>query len=201
MSRGRGGGGSLRGRFRGPEVVNALREPKERFPPMELPARRQPNSQEQECLKFYRAYLTTLKDSPFYLDLPPPPKAIERYSDKYLQNNQQKSRGGLAANKLDIGFFPDELYSVVDRKKAQGGALLKKRRNIKVDLSALDGIEHDSDPENEEGKVAGVEDDELEDFEEEEEDEEAGHDYNETYFNNGEDDDVEDDDGDGEATF
>ncbi|KAJ1948539.1 hypothetical protein IWQ62_006876, partial [Dispira parvispora] len=193
MSRGRGGGSNLRGRLRGSEVVNTLREPKERFPPFELPARRQPNSQEQECLKFYRAYLTTLKDSPFYLDMPPPPKAIERYSDKYLQNSQRKSRGGLATSKLDTGFFPDELHGVVDRKKS--GALLKKRREINVDLNALDSIEQDSDLDNEEGKAAGGEDDELEEFDEEE-DEEAGHDYADTYFDNGEDDGLEDDDGD-----
>ncbi|KAJ1927540.1 hypothetical protein IWQ60_002844 [Tieghemiomyces parasiticus] len=182
--------------------ASLFKDPGDLFPSIDLPQRQMPTSQERETLDLFRAYKEELQQTPFYLVPPPPPKEIERYSDKYFHNTVPAATvGKLYQANLDSGFFPPELHGVVDRAQAKKGLGDVRKRTTNVDLDALDALdgedgEGDKDGEKGEGDDEEGPEEELDDEEHEEE-----NDYMDTYFDNGEGDDEIDDGDDREQTY
>ncbi|KAI8336572.1 DNA-directed RNA polymerase III, subunit Rpc31 [Chlamydoabsidia padenii] len=87
------------------------------FPKMDVPIPRKPSSNEQTQWNLRKDYLERIKNSPFYLTVPPPPKDIERYSDRYKQTDQNKRK--LRDIQTDLDMFPEELQSILDPSKAK----------------------------------------------------------------------------------
>ncbi|KAK9712070.1 hypothetical protein K7432_007394 [Basidiobolus ranarum] len=195
--RGRGGGGTGRA---GPPMsglqseVQGLvffpAEPLEIFPEIDLPIPKSITYEERESLKHLREYKKTLKESPFYLELPPPPKDIERYSDRYQRHNSSKEH--LSSVITDLSFFPEELHVAFDKTKT---AKKRKTVNFNMDLETLNSLEKE---EQDDGKKAddeeAAEGEDNEEINDEEEDFEEETDYVDSYFDNGEGDEYEDDD-------
>ncbi|RKP25381.1 DNA-directed RNA polymerase III, subunit Rpc31 [Syncephalis pseudoplumigaleata] len=207
--RGRGGGGAGRGggmAFTGLQseiqgVSLFPTEPVATFPEIALPIPRKLTTEEEAILQHQDKMLTILHDSAFYLTAPPPPKDIERYSDKYLVTSQQRPK--LRSVRTDLNFFPDELHRILDPAK-KGNV----QRKVDLDLAAtFERIERqalDEDKEGDEGDEAKEggdvrqgrrdgdedEDDGVVDAEYEDEDD----DYDaQQYFDNGEGDEGGDD--------
>ncbi|ORX89590.1 hypothetical protein K493DRAFT_305633 [Basidiobolus meristosporus CBS 931.73] len=188
-------------------------EPLEIFPEIDLPIPKSITYEEREALKLLREYKKSLKESPFYLELPPPPKDIERYSDRYQHRSTSKEH--LSSVIADLSFFPEELHSAVDKTKT---VKKPKKVNFNVDLEALNSLEKE---EQDDGKVRpmlhfsneaihsysclagkqnadeeeGAEGEDNEEAYDEEEDFEEETDYVDSYFDNGEGDEYDDDDG------
>jgi len=170
------------------------------FPERPLQVQRDPTTREQEQLAASKRYRLALKASAFYLRPPPPPKDIERYSDRYKAGlDKPPSLQTITSN---TSFFPEELHSILDPKKR-----VRARRdnydqaNVMRDLEALTneaenggaaGDEEDEDAEKE-GQGSEAEEEDYED----EEDLVDENDYGQNYFDNGEADDIDDEDGDG----
>ncbi|CAO3609405.1 unnamed protein product [Cunninghamella blakesleeana] len=106
------------------------------FPEMEVPVPRKPTSNEKIQYFIRRAYIDKVKDSPFYLTEPPPPRDIERYSDRYKQPIINKRK--LRDIQTDLDMFPEELHSILEPAKA------KKSNNNKKEYAYIyinsDGI-------------------------------------------------------------
>ncbi|KAJ1974134.1 hypothetical protein H4R34_004829, partial [Dimargaris verticillata] len=196
MSRGGGrfGGAARRGPMMAELAGNVFKDPGNLYPEFDLPQRRPANAHEQEVLTLMRDYKAQLRTSPFYLDFPPTPPEVERYSDRY--NAATKAKGTkplLKSLGLDVTFLPAELHPTVSSKKSTA-ARAKQVTVDGVDLQALDTLENaaNSDDADDKEEAKAGEDPEIE-IEEEEEDVEEENDYVVSYFDNGEGDDIDDD--------
>ncbi|KAJ2833546.1 hypothetical protein GGI24_000802 [Coemansia furcata] len=142
-----------------------------------------------------------MQASVFCLQPPAPVRDVERYSDRYFKASTQQSLKGL---KTDVSLFPEELHSELLKKSTKG-----KKAAAYTGNGLLDALKGAKDDDNEEGggdksgsdadKTDKEDGDELGD-EEDEEDDEEGNDYLDSYFENGEEDDLgdlDDDDGGG----
>ncbi|KAL1919070.1 uncharacterized protein VTP21DRAFT_2451 [Calcarisporiella thermophila] len=211
MSRGRGGGrGGGRGRGRGggggggggPQIPTEMfgdissmfqtKEPPALFPEYDTPIPRKLTFVENEQIQLIRAFRQSMKTSQFYLESRAVKKDIQRYSDKYRISEQK--RPALRTIKTDLKFFPEELHQVINPTKASKG---RKQVKAQFDINALDNLEQEEqkgaeseEKEEEEGKEGEEEEEEYDEEEMEEE-----NDYIESYFDNGEGDDIDDDDG------
>ncbi|ORX44589.1 hypothetical protein DM01DRAFT_1411263 [Hesseltinella vesiculosa] len=204
MSRGgfRGGGGGGANRtgagalisfdlLRDGGINSLFKEQSDIFPDIDIPMPRKPTSTEHERWMLRKRFLDQIRDTPFYLTVPPPPKDIERYSDKY---KVVKKKRHLRDIQTDLDMFPEELQSIVDPSKGK-----KKRRTGDVDAfgqieALLANATEEKDEDGEEKQGSDVELDDDENFDDEE-DMVDDNDYGQNYFDNGEDDDVDDDDG------
>ncbi|KAJ2434864.1 hypothetical protein GGF42_009154 [Coemansia sp. RSA 2424] len=154
-------------------------------------------------------FRSEMRSSVFCLQPPAPPRDIERYSDRYFKAATRQSLKGL---KTDLSLFPDELHQELLKKRT-------KRVKAVVDSGdgLLDALKGAKDDDDEDGAGAGDKsggsdaeksdkedgDEELGD-EDDEEDEEEGNDYLDSYFDNGEEDDmgdIDDDDGGGGGDY
>ncbi|KAJ2756317.1 hypothetical protein H4S06_003313 [Coemansia sp. BCRC 34490] len=223
MSRGRGRGwgngtrremSALQTELLGKSLFSKNDEASGDFPEYEVPAGRGSTKEERHIAELAHKFREDVRASVFYLHLPPPPRDVERYSDRYF-----KGQGGgyvqhpLKGLQTDINLFPEELQSVVlkkrvkrTRKQADGGGelleVLKKTKDDDGDDD--DDEEEDGDKEKKKKKKDDESDDEAVDGELEEEEEEEENDYMDTYFDNGEEDDIgdiDDDEGGGGGAY
>ncbi|KAJ2229428.1 hypothetical protein H4R99_003034 [Coemansia sp. RSA 1722] len=204
MSRGRGWGGGARREMNGLQT-ELLRDRKLRkldsgvkgtFPEYEMIPGRPLTSEEKHIANLMDEFRNELKSSVFYLKSPPAPPEVERFSDRY--HTKEDSTKSLKELKTDIALFPEELQSVLLKKRT------KKAKKADVDgdgvLAALKDVK-DEDEDDDDDEKSGKEDDEQDEVLEEEEDEEEGNDYMDSYFDNGEEDDIgdiDDDEGGGD---
>ncbi|KAI8072699.1 DNA-directed RNA polymerase III, subunit Rpc31 [Gongronella butleri] len=233
MSRGgfgRGGGGGAKtgasalisfDLLRDGGLNSLFKEQSEIFPQIEVPVPRKPAPTEHDRWLARKSYLDSVRNSPFLLAVPPPPKDIERYSDKYRVPKRKRL---LRDIRTDLDMFPEELQSIVAPSKAKKSKIKPKkkindaRRDRVAQLAfvvsfvertaqtqdafgqieaLLASANDEKDDEKDEDKAPGsdVELDDEENFDDEE-DMIDDNDYGQNYFDNGEDDDVDDDDGD-----
>ncbi|KAJ1829587.1 hypothetical protein LPJ56_000236 [Coemansia sp. RSA 2599] len=202
MSRGRGWGGGARREMNGLQT-ELLRDRKLRkldsgiratFPEYEMVPGRPLTSEEKHIASLMDGFRNELKSSVFYLKPPPTPPDVERFSDRY--HTKEEGTRSLKELKTNVALFPEELQSVLLKKRVKRA----KRAEDDADgvLAALrDAKDEDEDDEEKSGK----EDEDQEELLEDEEDEEEGNDYMDSYFDNGEEDDlgdIDDDDGGGD---
>ncbi|KAJ2402933.1 hypothetical protein GGI23_000357 [Coemansia sp. RSA 2559] len=179
------------------------------FPEHDVTAGRASTKEEKHIAELAQEFRESVKSSVFYLHLPPPPRDVERYSDRYFKNQGsdyvQHPLKGLQTN---VDLFPEELHTVLLKKRV-------KRTRVQVDgeddlLEVLKKTkDDDGDDDAEEGdkdkeKKDGESDDDGIEGEIEEEEEEEENDYMDSYFDNGEEDDmgdVDDDDGGGGGAY
>ncbi|KAJ2328670.1 hypothetical protein GGI00_004136 [Coemansia sp. RSA 2681] len=218
MSRGRGRGGdgnrreisALQTELLGKSIFNKNGEKSNGFPDYDVVAGRTPTAEEKHVADLMEKFRSEMQSSVFCLQPPAPPRDIERYSDRYFKAATRQSLKGL---KTDLSLFPDELHQELLKKRT-------KRVKAVVDsgdglLDALKGAKDDDDEDGAGGagdKSGGSDaeksdkedgDEELGD-EDDEEDEEEGNDYLDSYFDNGEEDDmgdIDDDDGGGGGDY
>ncbi|PIA19170.1 hypothetical protein COEREDRAFT_5694 [Coemansia reversa NRRL 1564] len=209
MSRGRGRGRGRNGIVSSLQTELANRDLFENasgklaiFPSYEVTTGRAISKEEAHIADLMEQFRSDFQESMFYLQPPPPPPDIERYSDRYFKDQGKDKKRSLKELKTDINLFPEELHSVLLKKRVKRAkvaigdkeGLLEFLENTKdeegnetaKDKSALSG-----DEKSDEGDE---QDQELLEAEEEEEEE---NDYMDSYFNNGEEDDIEDIDDDG----
>ncbi|KAJ1722776.1 hypothetical protein LPJ53_002832 [Coemansia erecta] len=172
------------------------------FPEYEPTPAVEPSSEERSILKLMEDFRNEMQSSMFFLKLPPTPPDVERYSDRY-HVSEDKSKS-LKELKTDITLFPEELHSVLTKKRVKkskkteddGEAMLAALQGVKDD----DGNSDDDDDDNDaKGNKDGEDGEELGEQEEEEDEEE--NDYLDAYFDNGEEDDlgdIDDDEGGGD---
>ncbi|KAJ1860078.1 hypothetical protein LPJ73_001537 [Coemansia sp. RSA 2703] len=173
------------------------------FPEYEPTPAVEPSSEERIILKLMEEFRNEIQSSVFFLKPPPTPPDVERYSDRYhVSDDKSKS---LKELKTDITLFPEELHSVLTKKRVKkskrteddGEAMLAALQGVKDDDGNSD--EDDDDGNDAKGNKGGEDGEELEEQEEEEDEEE--NDYLDAYFDNGEEDDlgdIDDDEGGGD---
>ena len=203
--RGRGKGLSFNveslGFGRGESLPGSILEPSPKFPPLELkPVPLLSGEQYDYLLALKQEYNTNLQESQFFIKPLEKRRDIERYSDKY-QLNQQDSKIG----KIIWSVLPAELKPRVKRLKARKAKPGASKPKVAVKpKEAAEVVKHLDELEKQEGNVKEVEEDEEEeggkkkaegdeeeeevlaeeDFDEEELEDET--DYAMTYFDNGE---------------
>ncbi|KAJ2368622.1 hypothetical protein IW150_005362 [Coemansia sp. RSA 2607] len=209
--RGRGGGAGARREMSGlqTELLRSSKLTKQEpgtpplFPEYEPTPAVEPSSEERIILKLMEEFRNEIQSSVFFLKPPPTPPDVERYSDRYhVSDDKSKS---LKELKTDITLFPEELHSVLTKKRVKkskrteddGEAMLAALQGVKDDDGNSD--EDDDDGNDAKGNKGGEDGEELEEQEEEEDEEE--NDYLDAYFDNGEEDDlgdIDDDEGGGD---
>ncbi|KAJ2554667.1 hypothetical protein EV175_002516 [Coemansia sp. RSA 1933] len=185
------------------------------FPDHDVTAGRESTKEERHIAELAQEFRETVRSSAFYLRLPPPPRDVERYSDRYFKNQGsgyvQHPLKGLQTN---VDLFPEELHAVVLKKRVKRTRVqadgeddllevLKKAKDDDDDGDG-DGDAEDGDKEKGKEKKEGQSDDDGVEGEIEEEEEEEENDYMDSYFDNGEEDDMgdmDDDDGGGGAYY
>ncbi|KAJ2904134.1 hypothetical protein GGI21_004333, partial [Coemansia aciculifera] len=142
---------------------------------------------------------------------PAPPRDVERYSDRYFKADTRRQQQSLRGLKTDLSLFPEELHrSLLGKTKSlrkktavdNGDDLMDALKGAKDDDEDGDG-KSDGGSDAEKTDKEGDGDEELGD-DDDEEDEEEGNDYLDSYFDNGEEDDmgdVDDDDGGGGGDY
>ncbi|KAJ2063171.1 hypothetical protein GGI17_001907 [Coemansia sp. S146] len=208
MSRGRGRGGdgnrreisALQTELLGKSIFGKYGEKSSGFPEYDIVAGRAATEEERHVADLMEKFRAEMQSSVFCLQPPAPARDVERYSDRYFKATTRQSLKGL---KTDVSLFPDELHSELLKKSAKG-----KKAAVYSGNGLLDALKGAKDDDEEGGDKSGSDadktdkedgDEELGD-EEDEEDEEEGNDYLESYFENGEEDDMgdlDDDDGGG----
>ncbi|KAI9279391.1 DNA-directed RNA polymerase III, subunit Rpc31 [Sporodiniella umbellata] len=171
------------------------------FPSMDVPIPRKPTANETLQAKLAKDYTDLIKSSPFYLTAPAPAVDIDRYSDRYKVVEKRKA---LREVKPNLDFFPEELQTTLEPKKAK-----KKRKTMSADdeYAQLEAVFNaGDDANNEEGdddeeKKEGEEEGEFEEEFEEEEELFDDNDYAQNYFDNGENDGDDDDDDGGAGDY
>ncbi|CAJ0746242.1 11984_t:CDS:2 [Entrophospora sp. SA101] len=136
-----------------------------------------PTEEEEHTLNALFSYKAALKDSAFYITTPSP--TVQRYSDQFKRKRPNHSLKDL---KTDLKFFPEELRIIKNDSLASTSVLKENNKRV----------------------VGGEE--EFEKYEEDQllqEEDEYGDatDYVESYFDNGEGDDLYDDSGQNETYF
>ncbi|KAJ1957528.1 hypothetical protein EC988_000784 [Linderina pennispora] len=167
------------------------------FPEYDVSTGKPPSREETHIAQLLSSYRQTLVTSMFYLQPPAPPRDIERFSDRFYTTDANRNPS-LRTLKTSLDLFPDELHNVVSVKKRS------KKSKSSGDggdglLDALNGAKDDDDDDEDSEKKEGEEDEEMEEIAEEDEEEE--NDYMDSYFDNGEADDIDgmdDDEGGGE---
>ncbi|KAJ2653882.1 hypothetical protein IWW40_000166 [Coemansia sp. RSA 1250] len=195
--RGRGRGGprremtGLQSEFIHGQLFNEKQPPKQ-YPEYDILPVREATKEERHIIDLMNQFQAEMKASVFYLQQPAVPHDIIRYSDRYITEAKTASLKNI---KTDLQLFPEELHSVVSSKKIRR---TKATEESSEDvLKMLDRAQQKEGEKDEEDKS----DQEEELLEEEEDDEEEGNDYLDTYFDNGEDDDIgdiDDDEGGGD---
>lgn len=157
-----------------------------------------------------------MRTSSFFRPIKSTQNKIDRYSDKYLSHiaSAADRRERLNTINTDLSFFPEELHVVyaADRKLSSTSSSMagaKRSVSFKETLSHLDAIAQKEETAGDDGedkpKKEGGEDDQDDDLEVDFEDEEFEDDtdYNLSYFDNGEDNGGDYDEGGGndEAVF
>ncbi|KAJ2617882.1 hypothetical protein H4S08_000117 [Coemansia sp. RSA 1365] len=208
MSRGRGRGRGRNGIVSSLQTELANRDLFENasgklaiFPSYEVTAGRAITKEEAHIADLMEQFRSDFQESMFYLQPPPPAAEIERYSDRYFKDQGKDKKRSLKELKTDINLFPEELHSVLLKKR------VKRTKAVIGDKEGLlEFLENTKDEEGDEtAKDKTLSGDEKSDEGEEqdqelleaEEDEEEGNDYMDSYFNNGEEDDIEDIDDEG----
>ncbi|KAF0515236.1 DNA-directed RNA polymerase III subunit rpc7 [Gigaspora margarita] len=165
-----------------------------------------PTDSEQSTLYALVGYKAALKDSAFYISAPPPPSEIQRYSDQFKKKKTSRS---LRDIKTDIAFFPDELHCVKDESLTSTvttNIAIQKRVAFDLDQTFGDLLAQE-DKEQTKKQDTGAENEfekytDMDQFLQEEDELADATDYVESYFDNGEGDDLDDDGGGGgEAYF
>ncbi|KAJ2163117.1 hypothetical protein GGF46_000046 [Coemansia sp. RSA 552] len=200
---------ALQTEFLGKNIFDKAKDMLEIFPEFDVAAGRPATSEEQQIARLLDELRSDMQASMFYLQPPPPPRDIERYSDRYF-NQGGHGRHSLRDLKTDVDLFPEELQPVLAKKRS-GRRGPKSQRQQPDDIMDLLKDARDSDSDDQADgvkKKAGSDEEgsEVGDAElvENEEDEEEGNDYLDTYFDNGEDDDMgdlDDDDGGGGGDY
>ncbi|RIA87161.1 DNA-directed RNA polymerase III, subunit Rpc31 [Glomus cerebriforme] len=160
-----------------------------------------PSEDEHTTINALFGYKAALRDSAFFITTPPSTSAdIQIYSDQF---KIKKAHHSLRDIKTDLAFFPQELHMVKDDSIMVTASADENQKKVQFDLNSTFGqlleqeskektknVEHRN--ESEFGKYT-----DMEQVQDDEEDEDAA-DYVESYFDNGETDDIFDDDGGGE---
>ncbi|KAJ3196283.1 hypothetical protein HK101_009391 [Irineochytrium annulatum] len=149
------------------------------------------NEKEKKLLDIKEKFMADLKESPYYIVIPPVTDHIERYSDRYKNKDatDKKSLTQVPAGKLrlalfkqppnadqDLAFFPPELHRVKDPTKKPAPAKASKDPNL---LSIIAKFENDDEAgAGKRAKLAEEEDIEPVEQEYDEEEEEDEGDYN-----------------------
>ncbi|KND03040.1 uncharacterized protein SPPG_02109 [Spizellomyces punctatus DAOM BR117] len=138
---GRGGGsGGGFGRGRGPDLgedVEVTYKETPLFPDYKPHPFKQMTLPEQYMVDEWKVFLDSLRELPYYLDVPPPKPDIERYSDRFRKRTKEANKS-LTGVPTDLAFFPEELHGVKDPSKSKTSAKLVKKD---IDLKALDALE------------------------------------------------------------
>ncbi|KAJ1798078.1 hypothetical protein LPJ75_006920, partial [Coemansia sp. RSA 2598] len=125
MSRGRGWGGGARREMNGLQT-ELLRDRKLRkldsgtratFPEYEMIPGRPLTSEEKHIASLMDEFRNELKSSVFYLKPPPTPPDVERFSDRY--HAKEEGTRSLKELKTNVALFPDELQSVLLKKRVK----------------------------------------------------------------------------------
>ncbi|KAJ1902024.1 hypothetical protein LPJ66_000348 [Kickxella alabastrina] len=164
------------------------------FPEYEFQPNRAPSKEEANVARLMEEFQQEVRSSVFYLKPPLSPPDVERYSDRYLKADEAPK--SLKELKTDIHLFPEELHSVLLKKRTK-----KARAAVDDNASVMAALRNAKDDDSDSDKSGKEDDEELELEGEEEEDEEEGNDYMDSYFDNGEEDDggdIDDDDGGGD---
>ncbi|XP_002730860.1 DNA-directed RNA polymerase III subunit RPC7-like [Saccoglossus kowalevskii] len=175
-------------------------QPPPLFPPLQFkPVPLLSGEDHDYMLALKQEYRGTMKDSPHYIKADSKKKDIERYSDKYQMNRNSDSIIGFQP---DWERLPQELKIRV-RRLHKSRAAVNPTLPISRKTKALSHEEIEKKLQNlehkEESQTVEENEEEKEGEEEEEEyydeiDEEEGTDYNATYFDNGEDFGLDEDD-------
>ncbi|XP_038072905.1 DNA-directed RNA polymerase III subunit RPC7-like [Patiria miniata] len=211
--RGRGRGGAMAftaevlGLGRGDVLPPTTSQPPPLFPPLEFRPVPLPTGDEWDYLLLLKQeFRNTMRDSPYYIKPQDKKKDIERYSDKYRMSNNSDNTIGWTP---DWNRLPKELKI---RVKKQGETAARSAVKAVPNLQAAKQISQKdvevvtqrlAELEQKETEAASgdekQEDEDEEEIDEEEyydeEDQEEGTDYIVSYFDNGEDDVNDDDDG------
>ncbi|KAJ1951593.1 hypothetical protein FBU59_000068 [Linderina macrospora] len=202
MSRGRGRGrggarremSALQTELIGKSLFSKVDEESSVFPEYDVAPGKPPSKEETHIAQLLASYRQTLTTSMFYLQPPAPPRDIERFSDRFYTADANRNPS-LRTLKTNLELFPDELHNVISAKKR-----VKKGKGTGDGSNGLlDALNGAKDDDEDEEKKEGEDDEEMEEVVEEEEEEE--NDYMDSYFDNGEADDIDgmdDDEGGGE---
>ncbi|XP_035667700.1 DNA-directed RNA polymerase III subunit RPC7-like isoform X1 [Branchiostoma floridae] len=189
------------------ELPKSKEEPPPLYPPLEFkPVPLQEGEEANYLLALKQEFRGSMRESPYFIKPQSAKKDIERYSDKYQLNGQNK-RQGLGWTP-DWNTFPKELR-IREKKpkrlklsvkpslsgtklkvKGQKGDAKEAENKLKQILQAEEDGEDDDDEDDEEEEKKKKEAEGEEEEEEElydEEDIEEGTDYALSYFDNGED--------------
>jgi len=141
------------------------------------------SEEERRIAKYQAGFVDRLRKSPYYIVESLKTTELPRYSDKYRP--QAFSQPTLKKKDLNPDFFPPDLYdSYFNPRKKKKAASQAKRRKLNLDEFQEDQ-EEEKDSEEGSDKDSQVE----EDYDVDEEDD---NDYAENYFDNGEEDNMED---------
>ncbi|KAJ2764621.1 hypothetical protein IWQ57_005099 [Coemansia nantahalensis] len=195
----------------GRNIFEKSRESLMDYPPYDVVRGREASKEEEHIAQLAEQFRADMRASVFYLQPPPPPPDIERYSDRYFKGrNKQASLKGL---QTDIDLFPEELHPVLLKKRIRRTkaviddreGIMELLKNVRDDDDDAAGSGSDDGGDGTARKKAGSDDGKSGDDDDqnealEEEEEEEDNDYMDSYFDNGEDEDigdVDDDDGGG----
>ncbi|TPX61286.1 hypothetical protein PhCBS80983_g01226 [Powellomyces hirtus] len=138
---GRGGGrGGGFGRGRGgpdmPDDVEVQYKETPLFPEYQPNPFTPLTEEEQRTVDDWKIFTESLRELPYYIDVPPPKPDIERYSDRFRKQIKNKGKS-FTLVPTHLSFFPDELHGVKDLSKSKIGTKLARRD---IDLKALDAL-------------------------------------------------------------
>ncbi|BGP53945.1 hypothetical protein JCM8202_006139 [Rhodotorula sphaerocarpa] len=162
------------------------------YPEMELPDTEYPSEREARIAKRHNEMVNEMKFTPFWID--PPTRAtteIERWSDQFKPKTASAAtavaalRTVHAARQYDKELLPPSAFEAIFEKKPRGKSGQKADRKAGAAGGILEGDDDNAGDEEEEEEA-----DEGEGLEEDEEDE-GDNDYEMDYFDNGEDDDMD----------
>ncbi|KAJ2492896.1 hypothetical protein IWW37_001068 [Coemansia sp. RSA 2050] len=208
--RGRGDGNrreisALQTELQGKSIFSKNGDRSNGFPEYDIVAGRAASEEEKHIADLMEKFRAEMQSSVFCLRPPAPARDVERYSDRYFKPAARQSLKGL---KTDVGLFPDELHSELLKKSTKG-----KKTAVYSGNGLLDALKDAKDDDDDEGagdksgsdaEKTDKEDGDEELGDEDEDDEEEGNDYLESYFENGEEDDLgdlDDDDGGGGGDY
>ncbi|KAJ3134082.1 hypothetical protein HDU90_005430 [Geranomyces variabilis] len=135
---GGGGGGGFGARRNGPDLPDDLEityKETPLFPEYQVNPFTPLSPAEQQAVDDRNAFTESLKDLPYYIDIPPPKPDIERYSDRFRKRkpNKKNNNNTFALVPTSLSFFPDELHSVKDASSKQHATTKLVRRDINLE--------------------------------------------------------------------
>ena len=149
-----------------------------------MPIIRELSSEQQQQVEAYRELEHDMKHSVYFLSVEKPKHDIERYSDKYLQNDSGSNSAKIGSIQTNLTFFPMELYSVYNPNAGQPELYKKKSTFSPFNVAKFDELEKDEQQKQASADLEAEEEAEpVEEYDEEEF--EAETDYNMSYFEPG----------------